>query len=340
MENLKNYNDFVENLLNLNFKIEFNMFKFTKFSDEEIEKIFQNDRQLKEKSQKILSDFKLLSGFIGCLMFVLIAYKELPYLIITILTTFATLILIVLSNYTKNQKIIYLFNNIQIFLLSVCSNFSGIIANLYFNTPQNDNYEQILRVMMYGFLSINFVVLVKLEANIFVCFFHSLLNLLSILISMIYSNTNHFYFFEGLTSIIYCLTFFFIRKVWDYRMRIIFAEKYKFEKLYAYSIDFILGLNAYHITIRNNELIYSDEKLKDLLKSLSEKFGDLKNSNNHTYKKEDFQDKKINFTIDPLIDKTEILLKDSEKNNYLKSFLKLLFIYKDNTENKNFDNNF
>lgn len=299
---LYKYQVFVESLLNINLQINDGFFSFTRFADVEIEEKFQVDREKRDKFQKILSDIVLICGYVASLIYIFMAFYKLSFLIICMGCFAISLVLIILTYFIKNRKIIYIFNNLEIILIGLSLNVKGNLLNFYYNNSENDNYAELLRIIIYDFVSGNLFVLLKLEANFFVNMTHFLLNFFLIITSTLYANSNHFYFLEGLTSFLFTFIFFFFRKVWDHRMRVIFAEKYKFERLYKYSTDFIVGLNAYHISIKNNEIMYSDEKLNKILMKCNENLEEFPKiigniNNNGNYETKNLKDN-LNFILD------------------------------------------
>jgi len=343
---LNKYHKLVENLINLNVTIDSRWFNFTKFFDADIENKFIKDSEIKDKHQKILSDIILISGFIASLLYILFAFYQIPFLI-SCLSCFAiSIILIVISYFVKSTKIKYMLNIIEILMISITFNIKANLLNYYYNSALEDNYAELVRVIIYDFVSVNLFVLLKLEANIFVNILFFSLNLYLIITSSIHSNVNRFYFLEGFTSFLLNLVFFLLRKAWDFKMRVIFAEKFKFQKLYKYTIDFIIGLNAFHLTIRNNEIIYSDQKLKKLLENISKDFEKFILIDDETEKleKENISQKiqhmetNLNLLAKQANDRSNTcnqkLLRtdeqiDFQENNNLKYFLRNLFLYVD-----------
>lgn len=359
---LNKYNTFVEKMLNLNLKIDNSLMKFTRFVDEEVENKYKKEHELKDKYQKVLSDIILICGYLASIIYITFAFYKITFLVICLSCFAVSLILIVISYFIKDRKIIYILNNIEILLICISLNVKGNLLNFVYNTPQEDNYAELVRIIIYDFVSGNLFVLMKLEANFFANFFYFMLNIFLIITSSIYSNVNRFYFLEGFTSFLFTFIFFFLRKAWDLRERVIFSEKYKFERLYKYTTDFIIGLNAFHVNIKNNEILYSDEKLNCLLEDLNkndEEFRRLNYSESERNKKEKENDYTSQMVIldtkNNLIDELEInnnnnfmrknFLNDNnnsthrpneilnfQENVNLKCFLKYLFLFVDENE--------
>jgi len=237
------------------------------------------------------------------MFYIIFAFYKFSFLLICLSCSGISTFLIIISYFIKNKKVIYIISNLEIFLIALSLNLKGNLLSFYYYTPQDDNYSELLRIIIYDFVSGNLFVLLKLEANFFVNIFYFMLNIFLIISASIYSNVNHFYFLEGFTSFLFTFICFFLRKAWDFRVRKIFAEKYKFERLYKYTIDFIIGLNAYHVNIKNDEFVYSDEKMSDLVEEFANKCDEFK-------KNMDFENEKKNELI------TENVILDS-KNNLL-----------------------
>ncbi len=355
---LNKYHTFIENFLHPNLNIDISLIKFTRFIDDEIETKFQKDREIKDRYQKILADIILILGFVASIIYIIFAFYKVLFLVICLICFLIDITLIICSYFTKNRKLIYIINNLEILLIVLSLNIKGNLLNFYYNTPDEDNHSELLRVIIYDFVSSNLFSLLKLEANIFVNSFFFTLNMFLIITSSIYSNKNRFYFLEGIISFLFTLVFFALRKAWDYRIRLIFAEKYKFERLYKYTIDFIKGLNAYHVNIRNNEIVYYDEKLKSLLENFSENNEEFKNLDFEDENKSKGKEHRNDVTIDQNLSNKDLSNKNIleieknsliksynnndlinfHKNNFFKFFLKYLFLYKDENEEKTYNN--
>jgi len=353
------YNLFLEKMLNLNIKIDTNIYKFTKFIDEDAENKFQKEREQKEKYQKVMSDIILICGHIASSIYIIFAFYKQAFLLLCLSCFFINSILMTMSYFIKDRKILYILDNIEIFLICLSLNIKGNLLNFIYNTPLDDNYAELVRIIIYDFLSTNLFILIKLEAHILTSLFYFILNIILIIMSSINSNVNRFYFLEGFTSFILTFMFFLLRKAWDYRARVIYAEKYKLEGLYKYTTDFIIGLNAYHVNINNDDIVYSDDKLNYLLKDTRANCEDfrklcLTESQKNTRNKDTELNSQLNIleTKNYLIDVLEINNENNVNkqclNNYstnrsediidfqehinLKCFLKNLFLYIDESE--------
>jgi len=82
------------------------------------------------------------------------------------------------------------------------------------------------------------------------------MNLSLIALCQIYIGKKHNFYLEGISSIVVNTLFYIFRKIWDYRIRITFSEKYKFENLFIYTSDFLHGLNGYHLNFSKDFSIY------------------------------------------------------------------------------------
>jgi len=144
----------------------------------------------------------------------------------------------------------------------------GFILCLSFNTEQNDNVEEMLRIIIYDFVSTNIYLVTRMEANIFVTCCYFLLNLSLVIMGLIYSNKNRFYYLEGITSFCVFVIFYAFRKKMDYSQRVIYAEKTKFEKYFIYTTYYLEGLNGYNLNVQNNRNISYGLKINDLMRKL------------------------------------------------------------------------
>ncbi len=256
------FNKFIEKHLNLNIEIDNSFFKQTVFKDKNLETLYKNHFLATSKLQILLSEMMLLLGYFASLIYVFFAYYKLIFLILILSFLSLSIILMIITHNVDNQRIKFLINHFQIFLLCLSLNLKANIISIIYNNELDDNYGELLRVIIYDFVSTNLFILVRHEGNIGINIFYFLINFNTIIIAHIKSNKNHFYFLEGITSFFLSSIFYCFRKAWDYRMRSLFAEKYKTDKFYIYTIDFINGLNAHHSNYKNKKLIYMNEKLK------------------------------------------------------------------------------
>lgn len=268
MENMK-FQHNLQSLIHMNLKISTNFFKGIKFEDKIIEDSFINNRQGKHNSNALLTDLMIILGYVASLLFIILAnYKE-SMLIMTILNLLLSTILIILSNISKNKRFINIFTHLKIFMININLNLKGIILSILYNTPEDDHSEEILRIIIYNFFSTNLFILVKFESYLINYVFYFLINLITVIIAEVYSNNNHYYYLDALTGFFLLIIFYILRRGWDLNARIIYSEKYKYEKLYSYSIDFINGFNGLHITLKNKNIIYMDHRFQELFDHLN-----------------------------------------------------------------------
>ncbi len=270
MEHFK-FQTITQNLFNINLNISNKLLTSIKFDDEKLEILFLVDEKEKSSFNNILTDSMIIIGYITSLFYIILASFQESMLIMTIINLIASTILIICSNISKNLKYIKIFTYLKILLINLNLNIKAIITSIFFNTIENDNHEEIMRVIIYDFFSTNLFILVKLDSHILNYVFYYLLNLITVLIAEIYSNKEHFYYLDAMTGFILFMIFYFLRRQWDLKSRKLFSEKYKYEKLYQYSIDFINGLNGFHINLKNNNVIYIDNKLKNIYEKLDYK---------------------------------------------------------------------
>ena len=72
----------------------------------------------------------------------------------------------------------------------------------------------------------------KFDANLKKNFFYFTMNFISIFIANSQSIKNHFYFLEIIVCIFTHFVFFNFRKIWDFKLRIHFADKIKFKNFF------------------------------------------------------------------------------------------------------------
>jgi len=367
----------LNNILKINFNIIDNFFKKTHFEDLKLEEKFQEDHFNKTIKNNFVSHLVIFLGYLATFLYISIAFFHNLYIINCSICFIISIISLIINSIFKSRQVRLINDHIQIFLSSLNILSKGYILCLYLNTVENDNVEEFLRKIIYDFFATNIYLITKLEANIYVSIFYFLLNFSLIILGYFYSNKNRYYFLEGFTSFCTFLIFYALRKQWDSKLRLIFADRIKFEKYYLYTVDYLEGLNGYNINIQNNRTIFYGTKLNTLLTSLardnylldcdsyieSDKLEELKIKNDHIIKKEinQFQVRETNrglvYEINNSLenDKNIIDPKNNENiniknniNNKLKNynndyltieFLKKLTFYKKYRMQKNMTNN-
>jgi len=139
---------------------------------------------------------------------------------------------------------------------------------MYFNKENNDHHMELLRIIIYQCLSTNFYMITKLEANIYISLFYILLNTSTIIISILFSNKNNYFYVEIIINFSTFLIFYLLRKEWDIKLRNFFAEKYKFEAFYLYNSDYLSALNGFTINIKNNLKLFYNKKINNLIDNI------------------------------------------------------------------------
>lgn len=251
--------DIATRLIGLDLKININILYRSTFEEEAIENMFIANQKSKSKFQIILSDFMLIIGYLTSLSYIIIAFYNNLFIISFSTFFFICITLMLFSYISKNQKIKYIIDHLQIFFLSANMNVKILIICFYFNTETNDNSDELLRIIIYDFVATNLLILVKVDGTLFVHLFYFLMNLFSIFVCIIKSKNDHFYYLESYTSLAFSLCFFGFRKAWDYKLRLTYGEKLKFEYLFLYTNDFIKGLNGYHLNFRKDYSFYYEK---------------------------------------------------------------------------------
>ena len=251
-------------ILTLKLNIQDGIFQKTKFSDQEIESKYQKNINSSFFKKEIVSNLIIFLGYMACITYIITAfYKLLPIIIWSICFSISICCMII-SGRSTNKKFKFYNSHIQIFLSSFNFTTKALIICLFYNDSENDNFDEILRIIIYDFMATNVYLLTKIEADLKTSIFYFFLNIIIVTFSYLYSNQNRHYYLEGFTSFFVFIIFYCIRKEWDLKLRIIFGEKFKFESFYLYTIDYLNGLNGYTLNIKNNEKIIFNEKIYKL----------------------------------------------------------------------------
>jgi len=280
----------LNNILRLNFNINDQFLIKTAFDDPVLEEKFQENLYGTTYKKNLVSNLVIFLGYIATLIYILIAFNKTIYIMNCSICFLLAVISLFISSYLRSRTAILINDHIQIFLSSLNMISKGFILCLYFNTHENDNVEELLRIIIYDFISTNIYLITKIEANILISFFYFLLNFSLIILGFYYSNKNRFYFLEGFTSLCTFIIFYALRKQWDFKQRHSFAEKIKFEKYFFYTVDYLDGLNGYNLNVRNKSMIFYGTKINSLItKLIEEKFlldyNAFKENDNHANEK-------------------------------------------------------
>jgi len=282
MEKRGNYEKFIHDQISLNLEIDTGIiFKKINFKNNLIEEKFQDQEKERYKMLKIYSDIVLVSGYLITIIYIIFAYYRMEILFLCLICKLISLFVMALS-YIKtlnNKYCLAKLEHLNIFSLSMSFACKCFIICLVYYTAEDDNQAEILRIIIYYSIAMNLMVFLKFEANIFIYLFYFGINIIMIIISTWKSNKNRFYFLEGLTSFLLSLIFFAFRKVYDYLLRKTFAQIYKYENYYNYTIDFIKGLNSLHVHYQNDCIKYIDPKFENLLITLD----NLQNENKNDF---------------------------------------------------------
>ncbi len=258
----------LEKLLKINFSIKNKFHSKTQFEDRDLEEQFQQTVFETTNSKITASTLVVFLGYFATFFFIIIAFNR-PIYIINCLTCFLLSVLsMIISRRYKSPKALFINDHIQIFLSSINMVVKGLILCFSYKNEQNDYVEEMLRIIIYDFVSTNIYLITRLEANIFVSCFYFLINLSLVVLGLIYSSKNRFYYLEGLTSFCVFAIFYAFRKQWDYNLRLIFSEKSKFENYFNYTMNYLEGLNGFNLNVQNNCKISYGLKIHDLMRNL------------------------------------------------------------------------
>jgi signal transduction histidine kinase len=253
----------LENILNINENVQYSHW-FINFNDKEIEKEYR-----KTQSSKIfwyclavLIFFYYLTGII--ISFFNTFFKEffIAVLILGILDTLATIVYFFIhKNHSRLKKLIEF------------SKICAIIGQLFFITiylqlNSGDNSFVILRtiyiicLISYGFY------IIFLDTSLIIIIIIWLVSMgLIITIQMLDPNLNKYkYIPEIFLSSLFAILGYIMKRNNDVSSRTIFIQKYKFEKYFQYYGELISGLNGYHISFKDENIISINNNFKKKLK--------------------------------------------------------------------------
>jgi len=353
------YEKFIRYQISLNLEIETNFLKQVKFKENLIEEQFQEFHNDRNKIKKVLSDIVIIIGYVASIIYIIFAYYRIEFLLINLFCLLFSLIYSIFSykDLIPKEKI-KIFTHLNTLLIALMLAIKCFIVCLDYNTIENDNEQEILRLICYYSFSINLFIVLKFESNMVIYLFYFGINIGMIIVSSIKSNKNHYYYLDGLMDFFISMIFWTFRKVYDYLVRKIFAEKYKFEKYFNYTIDFMQGLNSFYVNYENDIINFIDPIFEVFLTSANKKFNlfenpleqqninfNLKSNNNVLIKDGSFNKEESKLNNSNYLHEFDQLNKNhSMYNSYktekicLNEFTKHLIIFKDNESLNNSNN--
>ncbi len=267
---MKNILEILEQLIGINSKINIGFFSNLCFCDEKVENLFLQDLEKNNFSQKVFFDTILISAYLCYILYTtILSYRQIFLYLIIVFFTVCLIITYFSYKYSKEKNIVSTLDKLQIILITLNINLKALY--LLFNMNNNGidynsrDLEELIRLIAYDFILSNTLLLIKLEGNFVTHLFHLFMNLLTITLCQLYIEKNHYIYLEGVTSLMLSIIFYILRKIWYFRIRIIFSEKYKFENLFVYTNNFLHGLNGYHLNLSKDLSIFYDEKFNNFV---------------------------------------------------------------------------
>ncbi len=315
---------FFENIIEMDPKIINYIFSQTMFKNKEMEDMFKEYQIKSLMIQNTLGDIMLLLGYIANLVYIFTAYYRNFIFFYCLLMMIITFFLIVISYKITDKKAKTILSHIQVFLISFFMNSKVIIIIYFYNTPIHDNGEEILRVIIYDYISTNLFVLVKLEGGIFVNIFYFTINMCSCITAYYYSIIDHFFYLEIMTSFFVMIIFYSFRKIWAFKIRYVFAEKYKYKNLYSYTYDFLNGFNGFQINFKNKAYVDCNKKFSNFLTQFIESNKEtICNTEDSKFEKINLiSESQINFNNQPNINLINKNLETESKEKAINSKMK------------------
>jgi signal transduction histidine kinase len=249
-------------ILNLDITIEKNLLQNVCFKDKNLEKLYKDrnpDNGIYDEGDKLV-----IIGWFSILFYVTNAFFRPQICALCLLFMTISFSLIRLKNMSHNLRTRMRFNYIQVFLFAIYLNFKIYYLNLKLKSEDDDNQREILRTVIFDFISSNLLCLLTLDENLTIRLSLLLINLSSISICILKSNQRNSYHIDALTSACYSFIFYMLKKAWEYNRRSTFSERYCLEKLLDYSNDFIRELNGLHFNRNKNQILISGRNIEDV----------------------------------------------------------------------------
>lgn len=260
----------ISNLLKLDMEIKKPFIKKICFKDKELEELYQEKNQV-SLINFFASNLIILLGHIATLPYLIFAFYRIVYLILFFIGFTLSLISLIFAFYKKDRKIYLINSHLQIFLVSNFLIVKGFIILGYYHNTQDDNIEEMLRVIIYHFVSTGIFLITNIESNILVYLFYFILNISLIITCELIFIKPRYLFLEGITAFCLFIILFLIRREWDFKLRLLFRQKLKYEKLYSHTYDYVNGLNGLNVSFSNKNLAFYGEKTFNYLNDMEAK---------------------------------------------------------------------
>jgi len=303
---IKDMQEFLEHILNLNLTIKNRFFTKTIFEDPLIEEKFQNEKMF-YKYKKFVSDFLLILSNMISIFYIFFFLNKFSLMMIFLINISVSIILVGISfKYTKLTLII---DHINVFCLNTTLAMKLMwIIFVGFDDDEVNFSIEILRIIIYHFVLINIIILLKFPASFFIFTMYFIINLIGIILSLCCSSEKEkisHYEFEAIISFGFTYIIFGLSKIYENLSRKIFSQKYKYETFYEYTFKFINGLNNNHMVIKDEKIIFINQKF-------SNNFQNFNNNNNNNFENYNNSDANLSSNnLKPKIDYISIL-KDFE----------------------------
>ena len=275
-----NYETILKSFLFLNLEIESSFVKQPTFIDKEVEAQYLIQRNKNSEVKKILSDAFIIFCYIAIVVYIYVHDYDILFTYICSACLGISVILITLSYFEKSSSFNITINKIMVYALSIFLNFKIIYISCYHQNAFNDKDSEIIRTIIYEFLSRNILSYLTLDTKFSVNISLFLMNFSTLYVAQMKSNKKYLYYLDGITNVIVTFFFFMLRRVWEASDRATFAERHRFEKFFNYTRDYIQGTNGYYLNISKDFSVCCDSKMKSLLNEMQidEKIGKFKNS--------------------------------------------------------------
>lgn len=292
---IKDTEEFFEHILDLNLEIENKIFKKSVFKDPSLEKKFEEFNQI-DIRRRLLGDMLIILGNIVSVFYVIFFIFETELIIIFGCNLAISIIISIICFCKKITADGNFLDHLNVFIMNgslVAKAFLVIFyySNDYYNEKLN---TEMLRIIIYHFVLLNMVIMLKFDASFTIFTFYFISNIVVIILAIVYSNQKGVTFeFEAGISFGFTYIMFGFRKLFEYLIRLIFSEKYRFEKLYKYTSHFIKGLEHNYIVTKGEQTIFINEKFSQDLNR--EEIFPI--SNNYQNLQSEFENSSINLHL-------------------------------------------
>ena len=167
-------------ILKLNTEIDNSIINGTSFVNKDLEQLYQENSHTSSNYKNIVSNIVIFLGYLATFPYIFFAFYKSVYIILFLIGAIISVISLSVALIKQDRRIYFYNNHIQIFVSTNALLIKGFILLGYFSDPINDNIEEMLRLIIYHFVSTGIYLITNIESNFYIYLFYFKLKLESI----------------------------------------------------------------------------------------------------------------------------------------------------------------